>query len=496
MRGFAAAVGFAGAVAACDANDTSATPQQTYYEAGLPDSEGEQVDLVTVRCPVKPPDPNRVRVMVVDHGFDVRHPIFSGKIAGCYQLSCADDASDFVPLPGEPDDDAAARLVKMLSTPGPECEVKEGMSLRIDAHLEHFDPAARDQWNAAMLSKQRLDASWPYDVGTLLDELEGIVSNVPIDPLGFEPLPSPSFIYHGTSTAGAVAYANDVDIVLVDRPLGVSGVVGEPATCLDPVSVDQEVRLLSRADVQDAYVHAPISGVDKALTDLRRQHGIEIENHSYGRSPVADVNQNLLLNRCPAVSLGDQTKLTGALAGERDAFLRSSGALDGADPLIFQSGGNEAYGLNSAADSLECTPDRVDRLLVGSYDVFRGQAARSEFSNFGDCIDLYALGETVILPGPSGFYSPVTGTSFSAPLAARYASRLWKPGMAMAALRDAVLTARDENRFLPVSTMPIELAFNSAAVGPAHTLGPQVVRAPSLVVARSSGPLGLRVGGP
>ena len=126
--------------------------------------------------------------------------------------------------------------------------------------------------------------------------------------------------------------------------------------------------------------------------------------------------------------------------------------------LIFQAAGNYGLHIDDGGESLSCTPGRVDRALVGAYEIYRGRAVQSSFSNDGECVDLYALGEQVILPSAAGFYSAFSGTSFAAPLAARYASSLAQQAPTTVALRDLVFGARDENRFLPLSAVPRELA--------------------------------------
>jgi hypothetical protein len=231
--------------------------------------------------------------------------------------------------------------------------------------------------------------------------------------------------------------------------------------------------LLARADVRDAYSQMPLSGMEKALSELRRKENVEIENESYGTPSTSSIEAALAKNRCPDVKLGPYIDLIGALDAQRAASLRSSGAFDGADPLIFQSAGNDGVEIDSPADSADCEPNRVNHPLVGSYDIYRGQAARSVFSNYGDCVDLYAPGEALVLPVANGFYAPVFGTSFSAPLAARYASTLFQQSSDASSLLARVLDARDANRFLPVSIMPAELeAFDTSRITALASISP------------------------
>jgi hypothetical protein len=293
-----------------------------------------------------------------------------------------------------------------------------------------------------MLGKHRLEGYSDKDVEWMLDA-------------------TASSSYHGTATAGAVAYQNDVDIVFVQIPLGTAEDLLDRITCLRQDEIDLETRLFSREDVAEAYARAPLSGREKAIVDLRRQHGVRVENRSFG--PLSTPIYELLLfeKGCSTVKLEEHERLAGQLDARRDAALWAMGAFAGTETLVFQAGGNDSIQADDAGQSPECTPGRVDRALVGAYDIYRGQAVEAFFSNYGACIDTYALGEAVVLPSGAGFYGAFTGTSFSSPLAARYASTLAADVPSMAALRDQVYAARDENRFLPVSTMPTELSFFS-----------------------------------
>src|SRR5262245_41096109 len=96
-------------------------------------------ETIDITCPTKPVDPSRVRVMVVDNGFDARHPIFKGKIAGCFRLTCPEDSASFRYVPGETDDAAAARMIGYLSTPSPDCGRDSGVRLTVASEIEHFD---------------------------------------------------------------------------------------------------------------------------------------------------------------------------------------------------------------------------------------------------------------------------------------------------------------------------------------------------------------------
>jgi hypothetical protein len=393
---------------------------------------------VPITCPLKPPDPSRTRVMVVDRGFDLRHPIFAGKIAGCYEIECP-PAAPFDATIAETDDERAARYIAYLRDPGPDCTLKEGLVLEVDSYLEEFDPKARAEWNETFLSKRGFDESW--DLDTLIDA-------------------TGSGDYHGTASAGAIAYQNDVDIVAVQIKLDTLGDVADTLACPSQASLDRETRMLSRPDVAAAYVGAPLENEERILMDLRRRHGVRIENHSFG--PISNrMLERLLGARCPPFSLEPYTLVQTELDAQRLSSLRASGAYEGTDVLTFQSSGNYGDRIDDGGDTMACLPRRELELLVGAYELYREQAFITDFSNYGECVDAYALGSAVLLPTANAFYGPFWGTSFSAPLAARYASSLARGTPSAASLRDQVFAARDAGRFLPVSTMPAELSFYS-----------------------------------
>ena len=432
-------------VAGCSSADVDAGPlprEPGPSSAGRP---GTPV-VVPMSCPVKPPDPSRVRVMVVDDGFDVRHPAFAGKIAGCYHIECPEEPG-FAPKAGESEDDAARRMIELLGSPSATCAMSEGFTLNVDAYLERFDPLARDEWNGLLFDKSYLDPYTEKELDTMLELTS-------------------SADYHGTATAGAVAYENDVDLVLVQIELGTADDIDQRLSCIAQADIDLEIRLLSRPEVADAYVASPLSGRDLRLIELRKQHGVRVENHSFG--PLStDMYEYLLRNKgCARVELDEYARVIGDLDARRETVLHRSGALGGTEVLVLTAAGNEGGQIDDASDSFACVPGRTDTALVGAYDIYRGHATRAFFTNYGECIDVYGYGQSVILPTAAGLHGIFTGTSFAAPLAARHASSLVSQSPTTEALRERLFAARDANRFLPVSAMPAELnMFSRAPIG-------------------------------
>ncbi|MET0592642.1 MAG: hypothetical protein ABW133_08085, partial [Polyangiaceae bacterium] len=111
-----------GAATACGNPDPPPIVFETPKPRDIPQSTGSmhRTVKVPIHCPEKPPDPSRTRVMVVDAGFDLRHPVFDGKIAGCYQIECPDSPSFSFKL-SESEEANAARLIEYLGKPAPSC---------------------------------------------------------------------------------------------------------------------------------------------------------------------------------------------------------------------------------------------------------------------------------------------------------------------------------------------------------------------------------------
>jgi subtilisin family serine protease len=124
--------------------------------------------------------------------------------------------------------------------------------------------------------------------------------------------------------------------------------------------------------------------------------------------------------------------------------------------LTVQAAGNDNAEIDSGADALACDIGDPQSLLVGSYDL---NQARSTFSNFGACVDIYAPGEYIVAPYAGGWLLPVAGTSFASPMVVRYLSLTaptpFNPGQAKSTLLD--LRASDGS--LPIALFPNDFFY-------------------------------------
>src|SRR5205085_3868032 len=102
------------------------------------------------------------------------------------------------------------------------------------------------------------------------------------------------------------------------------------------------------------------------------------------------------------------------------------------------------------------------RLIVGAYD---DTGMLADFTNFGRCVDVVAPGFHIITPIPGGWYLPLSGTSFSAPLTVRLVSIDPLPSpFTPEGAHDIVFIMRDGQQRLPLNRFPRELLYDPQRV--------------------------------
>jgi len=389
----------------------------------------------TVELPFDP----RVTVMVIDDGFDVSLPVFEGKVAATYTVTCPREqgSSDLAAAMTPVQDDAAATeftsrkaaLLAQLAESDDGCRLVAGLPPP-GTPLADLEPD-RAAWNAAIAA------------GTF-GEAPPIVPDI------FIRLLAGSF--HGTATAGLIAHENPrVQLVLVQRRTDEARQDTTPS-CPRQDQLDESVRLLADPDVRSAYLARPRAELDRQLDEVKLRHHVGIVNESYGRLPRAVLEDAWSARGCPAVSLRPYMAL---LTDLEQAF---TAAHPGAPVLTLKAAGNDGLSLDDAEDSEECQRSDGTRLLVGSYGA---REERSPFSNYGACVDVFAPGEDVVVNLPGGWLFPfLSGTSFAAPLLTRLvtlsAPLPFDPGRASAAL----LGERDTRRFIPLARFPRALLWD------------------------------------
>ncbi len=399
--------------------------------------------------------------MVIDDGFDLALPVFQGKVRGAYTVECRAQpagagAGASTDVDGGPDggvddggamavdavpsfQDTKAALLAQLATPDQACGLRAGIARRPNpfADLE----GKRVEWNRAIRDDRGLPRDAPFD--ELIKRLNHTS-------------------FHGTATAGVVAYDNPgLGLVLVEQRLQSRDEAEAAFTCFNQEPVDEAVALFSDPDVRRAYVGRPVSSLERDLIAAMSQHEIGIVNESFGALSRRALEALQKAKGCQPIALGRYFALFAELDRARDE------ARPGPRVLVVKAAGNDGAQLDRAEDSIECWLGHPGRLLVGSYGL---GGASSDFSNFGACVDAYAPGERVIAPLPGDWLFPLAGTSFSSPLVARLLSLTSPEPFDAATARTAALALREPNGDLRPSRFPQALSYDPSSRGRALTL--------------------------
>jgi len=414
----------------------------------------------------------RQNVMVIDEGFDLSAPELAGKVIASYGVQCPETPDDSDP--GQLDPGAAPatfeerkqQYLAQLAAPRPSCHLVADAIAPKPAPLAAI-AAYRSRWNAMLRGQKYANDVFTYD------EWQTIEAALDVE---FQ-----DFAYHGTATAGVVAHANGgVRLVLVERQLGAPGSWGESFTCLVQSDIDQSTALLVDPEVRAAYLVAPASAYRDEFNAIVSQYNVGVVNESFGGPPRIVLEQLQLAKGCPnAVSLAAYFAAANELSHAWDT---AHGAVP---PYVWtQSAGNDGVQLDSANDSGNCTGPDQRHLLVGSTDLI---GARSAFSDFGACVDVYAPGENVIAPYAGGWIFPLNGTSFAAPLTARLVSLTPISPYEAGAAWQRVIDQRDATRTIATSKFPRDFFYApsgfTAASTAALTSGPTIAQ-PASVGAR------------
>jgi hypothetical protein len=399
------------------------------------------------------PDP-RHNVLVIDDGFDLSVAALRGRVAAGYSIVCPHVA----PVPEQAGEDGAApQPVPDGGVPaGPDGGLQERKmsllaALRLrdsSCHLEPGleakpDPLAavgrlRERWNRAILASRHASTVLsPAELQEMMKALEGLGDTR----------------FHGTATAGLVAHDNQaVRLVLVEERLGSADMAEQGFTCFQQQEIDDNVALFTDPEVRQAYIDQPRSQLDDDFMALASRHHLGVVNESFGAFSRQRLEQLQMSKNCPPVELRHYFGLIGQLDAARTM------AHPGLDALLVKSAGNDHSQLDGPEDHPMCNMDGSPRLIVGAYD---DQGQPTTFTNFGHCIDAVAPGFEIIAPIPGGWYLPLSGTSFSAPLTVRLISVNPDPvPYNPVAARALVLSMRDPAGRIPLSRFPRDVLYD------------------------------------
>jgi hypothetical protein len=411
--------------------------------------------------PVISDDPRR-NVMVIDDGFDVSVAELRDNVVAQYSVKCSGAGADALQIATK---EAAIALFR---NPPDDCRLVEGIAPKGDPLAEVA--GLKERWNSALRSSHVTGIFSPAEAqafsAALLHDLDGVE-------------------VHGTATAGTITHANpEVRLVLVERPLGDAASVMMQATCLVPADLERTIAILRDPEVRDAYVNAPPSTLDLDLRAATAKHKVGIRNESFGMPSRQALERIFAVKQCPLVDLAGFFAVAGGLDGER-----ANARPDAETTLVVRAAGNDGSELSGPSDDLACFPAPYPRLVVGAYDLRGG---RSEFTNFGPCVDVYAPGVNVIAPIPGGWLLPVKGTSFSAPLVVRRISRDGAQTFTPASGRDRLLALRDGQQRVPLAEFPRDILFDPDSQSSQWALQGTTLRVESMLRDEHVNPVALR----
>jgi subtilisin family serine protease len=357
----------------------------------------------------------RVAIMVIDHGFDLSHPLLKDRIVAAFTLQCAGQAAgrDGSTSSAEIVGPDKATILAELSHTDERCQLEPGI---VSAKNPFPDlESQRLDWNRALASNQ-FEQAPPI--------AEQLFTRLIVAP------------FHGTATAGLIAYGNPAaDLILLERPVqGLTIDDSSSEDCPTQQEVDARTAWLSDSDIRAAFLARPRSSVEQAIEDLALERDVKLINESYGTLSRQGLEDLLARKQCPALALRAYFSAMNALDQQYDA------AHPWLSGLVVKAAGNDGALLSGPDDSVECRRGGSERLLVGGYG-FDGRP--SLVSNYGSCVDVFAPAD-VLAPIPGDWWVPLSGTSFSAPLIARLASEQLTEPFDRERLRSDVLGLRND----------------------------------------------------
>jgi hypothetical protein len=262
-----------------------------------------------------------------------------------------------------------------------------------------------------------------------------------------------SFGYHGTATSTTVAHENpDVRLVLVERELGSESSLQTNFPCIAQADINQIVDLLNDPQVYAAFVNQPAT-IDGELAAAQTTYDVGIVNESFGAAS-REALETLQNKYCPQqpVDLAAYFALLDKVTNDHNA------TINGPALLTVVAAGNDGSRIDSGSDSLSCDLGDPKSLLVGAYNP--GTLAQNMFSDYGACVNVFAPGQAIVVEYAGGWLTWASGTSFAAPLTARYASMTATAPFDPTGERAAVVAKADPtSHFLPVSVFPSDFFY-------------------------------------
>jgi len=218
-----------------------------------------------------------------------------------------------------------------------------------------------------------------------------------------------------------------------------------------------------------------LASLDRELADLRTSRGVSLVNESFGPLTRVGFERLALRADCRPVNIDGFFHVLDQLERTYDQAHAEPGV------LAVRSAGNDGALLNSGDDGAQCHPGDEHQVLVGAYG---RDGQRSSFTNFGDCIDVYAPGEGIVAPIPGDWLTLLSGTSFSAPLLARLLALASPAPFSPQTARAFLQRLRLANRNIAIGQFPPEQVFDIAVAASKRSL---TAAPPTVSTAASSG---------
>lgn len=410
----------------------------------LPDNDDGNNDLLPPQpISLVPTDASKRAVMVVDDGFDLNQEVFKNKVVAAYTVVCMggpqnDYSGSFV--------QAKRAILQEFAKQDTRCRIEKNIYFRPSRNFASI-ASYREQWNRALLAKD------PSQLSSINQSIKKTISDVITGEDG-------KYNYHGTATAGTLSYNNEnVQLILVQKHLsqGYKSHAANDAkfSCLTQAEVDNELPFYKDGDIQKAFIERPLSTEEEGIQNLIREHNVSLVNLSSGRLTRGGYEVLAKQHNCDQLDLREYFQTVFDLNKKRTAYLWEKGAL-GKNHLTLQAAGNDGMEINSGADAFDCSDVAHNRLLVGATDA-SGRA--TDFTNFGQCVDVFTMGDSMVVSAPQNFLSVTQGTSFSAPMLTRYLSKTFALASTPQEIVIALKNQMDVNKFLPAYVWPEELAW-------------------------------------
>lgn len=376
----------------------------------------EEVPALNLTHPLVPRDPSKVGVLVVDYGIDPNLPTFKDKIVAVFTQDCGQTG----------------------------CTLKEGIHWKPTTRLTPY-LNLKDIWNSYLRGDQKI----PQADFEVLSTIAPIIGETAKN-------------FHGSSTASVIAHNNpNVQFIFVhDSDMQLSW-LDHKDTSLKPSHGEcQYLRDIERSDWSNPktltdFVQGPLDDAESHYVDLVTRYAIDMVNFSFGPDPSRDL-EKALVESCTLTRGNFAIRQLRDILYHRRAFIERTYLQNNA-PLTLQSAGNHGLPIETPKDHSVCSAPKSRYFVVGSTD-FNG--ARSSFSNYGECVDFYVLGEYVLGVTEQGFLFPMRGTSLSAPVAARLLSTSLPTRSIRQKGRDFIMSIIDRDKNVPVEHVPNDLIPN------------------------------------